>query len=163
VLPAALPTIVPKTYVVAGEIGVQPAPGLLRTVLGSCVAVCLWCEAQKIGGLNHYLFPRASTEDASLLRGDIAIPALIGSVVAAGAHRRDLVAKVVGGATSGRHRWHVGSQNVLVAWEALRAARIRIVGSDVGGQRGREITFDVATGAVQVRYLGSLATEEGAG
>src|SRR5215471_4208567 len=147
-----------SSYIVAGEIGIQAAPGVLRTVLGSCVAVCLWCDAGRVGGLNHYLFPRASAEDSSLLRGDVAIPALIGRMIAAGARPTSMVAKVVGGATSGRHRWHVGSQNILVAWTALRDARVRIVGSDVGGQRGRQLDFDVATGAVQVRYLASLVS-----
>ncbi len=29
----------------------------VTTILGSCVAVCLWDESHGIGGMNHYLLP----------------------------------------------------------------------------------------------------------
>lgn len=141
-----------KIFVIAGEVSIARAPEHLVTVLGSCVAVCLWSAEMKLGGINHFLFPSSSgARDAR--GGDFATAQLFEKMEAAGAIRARLVAKVFGGASLGRFQWHVGPENILSAWDAIARARVPIVATDVGGERGRHLTFDVTTGLVHVRYL----------
>jgi chemotaxis protein CheD len=140
-------------FVIAGEVRVEPAPAKLTTVLGSCVAVTLWCADAGIGGINHYLLPRSADGKRSAQYGDIAIDALVDAMISAGARPARMVAKVFGGAVSGQYRWHVGPENVLVAWEHLARTKIPVVAADVGGRRGRRVTLDTQSGVAQVRYL----------
>src|SRR5689334_18231371 len=48
---------VPNRFIMVGEVYVSRRPANLITVLGSCVAVCLWSAEMKLGGMNHFLFP----------------------------------------------------------------------------------------------------------
>lgn len=148
-----------RVYVVAGEICVCSAPLRIYTVLGSCVSVCLWSKLERIGGLNHYLLPLSAQGDKSYLGGNLAIPALIEEMARAGCMPNRLVAKVFGGAHVRGQAWNTGSENVLVAWSELRKAQIPIVAADVGETCGRRLSFDVATGQVEVRRLRRVGSE----
>lgn len=142
-----------RSFVTIGDVCVEAAPAQFTTVLGSCVSICLWSAERRIGGLNHFMLPRSTSEDRTTHRGDVAWARLLERVLAAGARRAGLVAKVFGGASSGSTRWNVGAENILCAWQSLDAARIPVVATDVGGRRGRHVTFDVGTGMVLVQYL----------
>ena len=133
----------------------ETAPAQLSTVLGSCVSICLWSAERKIGGLNHFLLPWSTPEDRSTQRGDVALTCLLDRMLAAGAPRSTLVAKIFGGASSAPKVWRMGAENILCAWESLAQARIRVAAADVGGRHGRHVTFDVSTGVALVRYLAS--------
>jgi len=176
------------TFVVAGEVCVLAEPATLATVLGSCVTVCLWSAARHIGGINHYLVPRSQPTDQNYLGGDRAIPALIEQMLehmraqratrppllrgdalprglpvraaAADVSPRQLVAKVFGGAHTGKHDWNGGAENILVAWAELRKAGIPIIAADVGGTDSRRIRFNVATGQVLVQRISSAPPKE---
>ena len=51
---------------------------VIRTVLGSCVSVCLWDKVQKYGGINHFLYPAIlDKEKATPKYGNVATAALI--------------------------------------------------------------------------------------
>jgi chemotaxis protein CheD len=143
------------------------APGLLfaakeavqvTTILGSCVAVCLWDPVEGAGGLNHFLLPYGDPTSSRF--GSSAIPQLIESVVALGAWRSRLRAKVFGGACvleAFRGDSHpLGIRNVDTAREHLRQQEVRIVGEDVGGLHGRKLLFDVQTGSAWVRTIEGL-------
>ena len=173
---------------VAGEVCVLAEPATLATVLGSCVTVCLWSAARHIGGINHYLVPRSLPTDQNYLGGDRAIPALIEQMLqhmrgqpasrppapkgsyaprslpvraaATDVHPRQLVAKVFGGAHTGKHDWNGGAENILMAWAELRKAGIPIIAADVGGTDSRRIRFNVATGQVQVQRISSGPPKE---
>jgi chemotaxis protein CheD len=142
------------TFIGTGQLAVQRAPGVFTTVVGSCVSVCLWSTQLRLGGMNHYLVPRVlNGQPVSAKAGEPAIAMLLEEVARAGASTPGLVAKIFGGAASGASSWNVGAENVLVAWEALASARVRVGAAVVGGNRGRHLSFDVATGIVRVRYL----------
>jgi chemotaxis protein CheD len=143
------------------------APGLLfaareavqvTTILGSCVAVCLWDPVEGAGGLNHFLLP--SGDPSSSRFGSSAIPQLVESVVALGAWRSRLRAKVFGGACvleAFRGDSHpLGCRNVETARERLRELQVQIVSEDVGGLYGRKLVFDVQTGSAWVRSIEGL-------
>ena len=145
-------------YLHAGHILVSRDPCRITTVLGSCVAVGLWDDANGIGGLNHFLLPERLVNGAASPRfGNIAVRALIDGVIAAGARRQSLQAKVFGGACVLRAfregGWHLGTKNVDVARRILREEGIPIAAEDVEGTRGRKLIFQTHDGAAWVRSL----------
>lgn len=145
-------------YLHAGHILVSRNPCRVTTVLGSCVAVGLWDASTGIGGLNHFLLPQCpGSGERSPRFGNIAVEALIDGVIAAGARRQHLQAKLFGGACVLRAfrngGWHLGSQNVEVARIALQEHRIPVVVEDVEGMRGRKLIFQTHDGAAWVRSL----------
>src|SRR5262245_25355327 len=82
-----------------GEIHVSAAPVIVRTLLGSCVAVCPWDGARRIGGMNHFLLPDGDPHQGAAGRfGGHAMERLIAAMLERGADRRRLVAKIFGGA-----------------------------------------------------------------
>jgi chemotaxis protein CheD len=134
------------------------APRTMMTILGSCVSVCLWDRRGRCGGMNHYLLPRRGPNaDATARYGDIAIPLLVSKLVALGASRESLRAKIFGGAhvlpgfrTDGRS---LGAENVAVAVELLHAEGVQTVSEDVGGTRGRKLAFNTVDGTALVWRL----------
>jgi chemotaxis protein CheD len=144
-----------RVYLAPGRLHVSAAAEQVTTILGSCVAVCLWDEERAIGGVNHFLLPEGVPPSPRF--GESAIPLLIAGVLDLGACRSRLRAKVFGGACvleafRGDAR-PLGARNVLVARERLRAENIRIVGEDVGGELGRKLVFDVQTGSAWIRVI----------
>ena len=139
-------------YLFPGMIYASKAPTLVCTVLGSCVSVCLWDERLNLGGINHYMLPYWNGEGLALPRyGDIAIPQLVKKLENFGSKRRDLVAKVFGGARlwSGHETIvSVGERNIELAGEMLTEMMIPIIGQDTGQDTGRKIYFATDTGRV---------------
>ena len=139
---------------------VEQGRGRLVTVgLGSCVAIAIHDPLAKIAGLAHVLLPEAllGAEVANPARyASTAVPMLIREMRERGA-TGPFVAKLVGGArlfgqmlsTAGA----VGDRNVDASRTALAKARVPVVAEDIGGESGRTVTFDVASGALNVRSV----------
>ncbi|HEY5998058.1 MAG TPA: chemotaxis protein CheD [bacterium] len=151
-----------ETFVLLpGMIRAGRGEGLVRTVLGSCVSVCLWDPAIGAGGMNHYLLPLWNGEGLPSPRyGNVAIPRLIERVLELGCRRDRLVAKVFGGGAVldiSVGLFPVGERNASLALEQLGAERIPVVARDVGGEWTRTIVFNHGTGVVRLRRLGPPA------
>ena len=147
-----------RVFLPAGGTVVSADPCDVTTILGSCVAVCLWDGGRQIGGMSHYLLPRAPESATGLARyGDTAIAGLVGELVRLGASATALRAKVFGGAcVLAAFRGvedHIGRQNVSAARTALAAERIAILERDVGGERGRKIRFRTDDGSASVKRI----------
>ena len=129
----------------------------ITTILGSCVAVCLWDATRRTGGMNHFLLPRGAASHESEGRfGETAVPRLIERLIDGGARPGRLEAKIFGGAciTAALQRHdHLGLKNVDIAVQVLEQSGIAIVAMDVGGTRGRKVLFHTGDGAVLVKYL----------
>jgi chemotaxis protein CheD len=127
-------------------------PALVRAVVGSCVAVCIWDKALHYGGVNHFLHPATkSPQEATPRFGNVATTALIRLMEEAGCRREDLVAQITGGGfPEGGSGNDIGGENVRVAREILHRKGIPIISEDVGGSMGRKIVFDTATGQLAV-------------
>jgi len=143
-----------------GQIAVDDSGGELVTIVGSCVAVCLWDERRRLGGMNHFLLPEAPHVAAKVPRpwsyGELALPALLDGVLALGAARNRLAASVYGGAALTRvddDGSGPGARNVALASSWLFRKGIEVVAADVGGRRGRKLCFDTGSGEVRVRLL----------
>jgi len=167
VMPFACPAMPPpmdglatvERYLPPGQLMACWEPARISTILGSCVAVCLWDPTLGVGGMNHFLLPRgtAATKVTAPRFGTLAVPRLIEEVLAFGGHPHHLRAKVFGGACvleafRGRAN-HLGTQNVEAALESLRKEGIPVVAEDVGGDRGRKLIFSTCDGNAWVRRL----------
>ncbi len=129
----------------------------ITTLLGSCVAVCLYDTRQKFGGMNHFMLPLWNGQGlASPKFGNIAIQQLVQKMEQLGSDRNDLIAKVFGGAAVldvSSEMFNVGSRNADVAMSELKALGIKLVASSVKGNRARKIIFNTFTGEVRQKYI----------
>jgi len=147
----------PVVHLHPGQIFVASEPASVMTILGSCVAVCLWDPLMRVAGINHFLLPNlplSSNRDARY--GNTAMERLIADVISRGASKHRLVAKVFGGANvilAFQPKKSIGLQNVEMAREVLALHGIRIEAEETGGSRGRKLHFDTATGAVRIKEL----------
>jgi chemotaxis protein CheD len=152
-------TTTKEHYLYPCTIFVDKEPYRITTVLGSCVSVCLWDPALKIGGMNHYMLPLWNGDGlASPKFGNIAISKLIEKMLLLGSSQKDLKAKIFGGGAVLRTPsgiMNVGERNVTFARDALREEGIPIISSDVGGSKGRKIIFNTGNGGVMMKKLRS--------
>jgi chemotaxis protein CheD len=130
---------------------------LVTTVLGSCVAVCLWDSAMGMGGINHYMLALWNGDGLPTPKyGNIANETLVRSLLDQGCTQSRLVAKLFGGANvlqPCRGHFDVGGRNIAIAREMLAQHQIPITAEDVGGDYGRRIIFNTRTGLVLVSRL----------
>jgi chemotaxis protein CheD len=143
-----------RLTVAQGETRVSDEPDVvLTTVLGSCIAACFYDPVAQIGGINHYLLADGSASDtASMQRyGVYAMEVLINAMLAMGASRHRLKARIFGGATMRVGFRDIGGTNIAFARTFLRNERIPLVGEDVGGSSARRVEFRAALGLARCR------------
>jgi len=140
-----------------GEMYASREPVVVETVLGSCVAVCVYDPVSRIGGMNHILLPRQCQEDSALARyGEHAMPMLIERVLKLGARRSHLQAKVFGAAsvlTLDETRWNVPRANERFVREFLAVHGIPLRGERLGGRDPLKVRMFTASGKALVRAL----------
>lgn len=150
-----------RIHIHIGEYYASRDPAIIHTVLGSCVAVCLYDPYQGIGGMNHMLLPgKADLNkfDVSARYGVNAMELLINRMMNLGVERKKLVAKVFGGAhmiSSIARENGVGDKNVAFAMEFLKQEKIKVLSSDVGRTDSRKILFYTDTGDVYLKRVSS--------
>ncbi len=131
-------------------------PLALVTLLGSCVAACLYDPALSLGGMNHFMLPGGAGNDATSARyGAHAMELLINDLLKRGARRQRLQAKVFGGGNvlSGFHNAPIGTRNAAFVVEYLAAERIPVVAQDLGDVHPRKVCFFVQSGRTLVKRL----------
>ena len=84
--------------VLPGEYFVGDENMIIMTVLGSCIAACLWDSRAHVGGMNHFMLPDGDVADASGRYGSYAMELLINEMLKLGARRETMQAKIFGGA-----------------------------------------------------------------
>jgi chemotaxis protein CheD len=143
-----------RHFLYPGTIFAEPDGYLVSTVLGSCVAVCLWDRLAHRGGMNHIMLPLWNGEGLATPKyGNIAMEKLLNKVLSLGCRRENMVAKVFGGANvtgTGLEVFMIGDRNITLALEMLGEFRIPVVARDVGGRVGRKIIMNTETGVVLV-------------
>ena len=142
------------------DLNVARAPDVLVTyALGSCVGICLYDSFTRVAGLSHIMLPSSalSRDKSQPARyADTAIPMLIQRMVAAGANKSRLRAKIAGGAkmfatVSDNSLSNIGQRNVAAAKETLRAYGIPILADDTGKDYGRTLYFNAADGSMRIK------------
>jgi chemotaxis protein CheD len=139
-------------WVAAREDGVLSCIGL-----GSCIGVALVDRRAAVAGLAHVMLPSAPQAEVEQpgKYADLAVPALLETVLGLGAARPRLEAVLVGGAQmfsfGGGSGQDIGARNAAAVAAQLDHARIRIAGSATGGDKGRSVKVHVAGGSVVYR------------
>lgn len=121
---------------------------VFSTILGSCVAACIRDPVLGVGGMNHFLLPEAPGGGAGDRRyGAQAMELLINGLLALGARRERLEAKVFGGARMTTSFNDIGGKNAEFVRRFLQEDGIPIVSQSLGGTLARRIHFTPSTGA----------------
>lgn len=122
----------------------------LYAVVGAGAIVTIFDCKKKYGGMNYYFKPiRKKAADSTPIYACPAIIGLLNMFSDEGSNAEDLEAHIFGGAANPNVDGYVAGvaeQNVEVAFEILKMKKIRITGSDVGGDRGRKVVFNTSTG-----------------
>jgi chemotaxis protein CheD len=120
--------------------------------------VALYDPHTRLGGLVHSLLPQQRSGDPPETAPkfvDGAIRLMVAELSRAGADPARLLAKCAGGANMFESHYltlmhSIGVRNARSARETLRELGIPLAGEEVGGNRGRTVTFDLATGRLLV-------------
>jgi chemotaxis protein CheD len=129
--------------------------------LGSCLGIALYDSHRRIGGLAHTLLPAPRTGLGVLRPGkfvNTAIQAMMEEMLRKGADRKNIGAKLVGGANMFELRpvlaeEGIGARNIRAAREVLYGLGIPVLATDVGGNHGRTMEFGLDNGMVLVRTI----------
>lgn len=144
-----------KPFLLPGALFAKDGDYVITTVLGSCIAVCLWDPRLRRGGMNHYKLPLWNGDGLpSPKYGNIAIAKLIEQMLDMGCNQRDLKAKVFGGGAvlqSSSGFLNVGQRNIEIAQEYLAQEKIPIVASDMGGEVSRKVIFTTQDGSILMK------------
>lgn len=146
-----------KVFLLPGEMCVKQEPTEIATLLGSCIAVCLFNKRMKFGGMNHYMLPRTPAGDQpSGKHGDYSIDLLVKMMLSVDPMISNIEASVVGGGAVTANFGigaGVGAGNIVAARNALDAFGIKIVRRSVGGEHGRKVYFENWSGNIQLRRI----------
>lgn len=125
---------------------------MLTTVLGSCVAACLYDPVRRLGGMNHFLLPEG-TGGRDISHASAAMERLVNALIKQGALRSRLEAKLFGGGRMLAGLPDIGRRNGEAALAFLRGEGIAIRAQSLGGTQARRVRFWPATGKAQQMLL----------
>lgn len=148
--------------VVQGEFAVSRSPAVrMTTVLGSCIAACIFDPVAKIGGMNHFLLPEPVAGNSSGVKyGAFLMELLMNDLLKSGADRRHVRAKLYGGSKMNAAIGNVGERNIAFVRKYLQSEGIPIDGQDLGGSQSRRVTFAPTTGVVTLKVTKGYADED---
>ena len=150
------------------DLQVAKAPKTIVTyALGSCVGICLYDSSSKVGGLAHIMLPNSLTGTQPINKmkyADSAIPELIRQMEQKGAIRRNLVAKIAGGAqmfegNSNSRIAQIGKSNTQAVKEVLQSQNIYLKSEDTGANYGRSVFMNLENGSVTIKSVGNKIKE----
>lgn len=129
----------------------------IATLLGSCVAVCLYDPKLRLGGMNHFLLPTRAGQNADtdvVLAGDYAMEVLLNAMLGRGANKSRIVAKAFGGGTIVQSiSMDIGARNAKFAKEWLDREGIPLLASDFAGPWSRKVITVPTTGDAFCRRM----------
>lgn len=152
-----------------GEFDAVRSPNVLKTTLGSCVGVVLYDPQTDTFGMAHIMLPHSTPGETANpgKYADTALPALMALMGTPPSESGRLRAKLAGGANmfaainqaGDDDVLRVGERNILATLEVVKQMGIKILGQDLGGVQGRELTIDAQSGKIWVRAIGSEPKE----
>ena len=147
-----------RIMVLQGQARVSAGPRVeFSTVLGSCVATCLYDPEAQVGGMNHFLLAEPpsglSGGDVDVHYGVYLMEVLINAMLEQGASKQRLKAHLYGGANLHQGMARIGTKNAEFARRFLADERIALVHEDLGGEVARRVHFLPALGKVRCRTV----------
>ena len=145
------------------DLNVCKAPDVITTLgLGSCIGLVFYDPVSKVGGMVHYMLPdctkvRYNSNIAKF--ADTGIDELLRRVIAAGANKGRLIAKIAGGARMFEgcglsDGGNIGARNAEAAKAKLKQLGIRLVAEDTGLNYGRTVELHCDTGEFYIKAVG---------
>jgi chemotaxis protein CheD len=149
-----------RINIIQGEYHVSDDPNLvISTLLGSCIATCIYDPVARVGGMNHFLLPGEAGphQNAHAARyGVHLMELLINGLLKIGGVRNRFEAKIFGGANTVKGLGNIGTDNVKFAQDFLAAENIVCTGGSVGGDQGRRLQFFPTTGKAKQMLVVSV-------
>lgn len=144
-----------RIFIAQGEHAIASGPdAVISTLLGSCVAVCLWDPVAGIGGMNHFLLPDEGVTSLGMSGyGANAMELVINGLIRRKAQRSRLRAKLFGGAMMISGLSNVGKRNAEFARSYLLRENIPCDSQSLGGTQARRVEFWPADGRVRIKFL----------
>ncbi|AGX87818.1 chemotaxis protein CheD [Candidatus Symbiobacter mobilis CR] len=141
--------------VLPGEYYVSTEDILITTVLGSCIAACIWDSRVRAGGMNHFMLPDGESTEGMGRYGSYAMELLINQMVKLGGRRETMQAKVFGGGQvmAGFTAMNVGERNTEFVLDYLATERIPIISQDVLDIHPRKVCYFPLSGKALVKRL----------
>ncbi|TRX02119.1 chemotaxis protein CheD [Candidatus Methylobacter oryzae] len=165
----------PRIIIDPGESYVTKKNEIISTLLGSCVAACLYDPVNRVIGMNHFLLAQQHSAHTAALLGTAhkatllgtesgrygihAMELLINQMLKQGAQRIHLKAKAFGGGdvlklgNELRGGKSIGAINCEFIKTFLRTEKIPLVASALGGDIGRNIFFLTSDFSVYVKSI----------
>ena len=148
-------------HVGMAQLLVIKGPATIRsTGLGSCLGIILYDPFAQVGGLAHAMLPnfRPGRGDNKAKYVDTAIDAMLEEMESLGAQRKNIVAKLAGGAQmfpdgDKESFLMIGSKNIAAAEDYLRQLGIVILAKEVGGHCGRTLELDCRDGTLYIKTV----------
>jgi chemotaxis protein CheD len=143
-------------WVSQGDFYVTQNPNeVITTVLGSCVAVCVRDPDLKIGGMNHFLLPKAADNISQSVNNDLrygsySIERLVNNIMSHGGRRDRLEIKIFGGASIATDFHRVGEKNAEFVVRYLEREGLTVSAKDLRGHSARRVMYFPNTGKVMV-------------
>jgi chemotaxis protein CheD len=158
-----------EIFLQPGELYFGDANTRIRTLLGSCVAITLWHPKWRIGGMCHYMLPGRRIE----MRGDYAdgryadnaLFAFLNEIRNAGTRPSEYTVKMIGGGNQfpGSEKsksMSVPDRNIEAGRQLLRQHGFAMPAEHLGGSGHRNVIFELWSGDVWVRHVGSVKETE---
>src|SRR5436190_314233 len=152
-----------QIFLLPGQWAVPHEPSELTTILGPCVAVCLFDRVRNMGGMNHFLLAAGGAAARERSRyGDTSCEDLVQCLFASGSRPGDLEARIVGGANVGKAAVPVGEslgeRNADMARSVLKRHGIEVGFEDTGGASARRLRFRTGVGILEVKTIDGLSS-----
>lgn len=147
-----------KVFLLPGQWYFGHTGAVVRTLLGSCIAIILWNPRRRMGGMCHFLLPtRLRTPDGVLdgRFGDEAMELMAHEIKKTGTKPTDYEAHIYGGADTmpdeAKVKFNVGERNVQKAWDLIDQYGFQMQTVDVGGTDPRNVTIDLHSGQIVLK------------
>jgi len=149
-------------FLMPGYIFLTQEPYLVSTVVGSSVAVVLWDADIKLGGISNFLYPfRESSEEATAVYGNVAIPYMVKMFREAGTKDYNIQSQIFGGAESDLpEAGKIAHENIEIARSVLKKQGIKVISEDVGGRLGRKIVYNTFQNEALIYKVNTLRSSD---
>jgi chemotaxis protein CheD len=135
--------------------------------LGSCIGIALYDAINKVAGLAHIMLPDSTQFKSNtnpMKFADLAIPMLIDKMEKQGCNKRNLTAKIAGGASMFNFSdksiiSDIGKRNSEAVKKTLKDEAIRIIAEETGGNKGRTMILQANDGSVILKVVGQGVIE----
>jgi chemotaxis protein CheD len=158
---AGLQIKLPEVYLHPGQSHIASSPITLKMILGSCAGVFLFDPILKIGGATHFMLPHHGEGQPSARYGDVALKQLLEGAWALGSSRKNIQAKIFGGASmltalrdqASSNIGQIGRRNIETAFEVLERESVNIAEKSVFGNQGRKVSMVSNTGEITLEFV----------